>query len=791
VRFLALLLLTASATPGARAASPFRPLFDLDALPILDTDVTTLQVASTDPTGGNGDAGHFVRVDGRTKVLADLNGPGVVRRIWSANPSGRLRVFIDGSDEPAVDAPFADVLEGKVPGFRPPVAGRTSGGWTSYVPIPFQRSCLITVTDGGWFYYQISWQRLPVDSVVPSFTGEWTGEDRVAYDEAVAAWSALGRNPAPRTRAVALPSRGINLPPKGRWVQPIVGPGTVTEIRFRFGKTAVFSALRQTLLRIWFDDEKTPSVEAPLGDFFGAGFDGVKYKSLAMGFEDNNAWCYFRMPFRKRARIELENTGSRPVTAMFSGAASPSLPRGKWGYFHATWARSINSPGQDYRFARLSGAGKIVGVTHSMRGTGSQWFLEGDERVFRDGDTIADILGTGTEDFYNCGWYFNTGPVSAATHGCGYKTPNEIMAYRFLYPDPYVFSTGIDFRIEHGGGNDAPGTEYSSVTYWYGAAGAKSLMPRPETGASLLPKPYVPPVPNAIEAEAAKWRVEGGGSIKTQLWQSISPYRGGGRALLLGSAGAEATTDVTVRFTDNYDIELFLSGANTGSVARLLVDGQPVGEAIRDGTGPLPVRKVGVGPVFLAEGEHTIGLLLESGAKIGLDAFRLSARTPLVRDFVVVGPFPVNPREGVNTSLPPDGKAPSLRAMFPVQGGRLVGWAVMQAPNGYLDLGSALRPNENVVAYAGFAVYSPESTGADLLVGSDDGVKVYVNGKAVFTNRVDRGYVADQDKVPIELKSGWNSIVIKVDQSGADWSLSARIPNPEGRFRFAALPPTD
>jgi hypothetical protein len=95
------------------------------------------------------------------------------------------------------------------------------------------------------------------------------------------------------------------------------------------------------------------------------------------------------------------------------------------------------------------------------------------------------------------------------------------------------------------------------------------------------------------------------------------------------------------------------------------------------------------------------------------------------------------------------------------------------------------------VAYAGFAVYSPESTGADLLIGSDDGVKVYVNGKAVFTNRVDRGYVADQDKVPIELKSGWNSIVIKVDQSGADWSLSARIPNPEGRFRFAALPPTD
>lgn len=786
---IALWLLVVLCTAPAQGVSPFEALYDLDNLPLLQPGVRMLQVSSHDPTGGNGDAGHYVRTEGNVKVLADLQGPGIVRRIWSANPSGRLQIFVDGATKPVVDTPFTDLFQDKLGGFRPPLAGTSSGGWYAYVPVPFEQSCRITAVDSGHFYYQVTWEKRPAANGLKSFTGQWGADDMAASDRAVRAWTNLGEYPK-SSSAVNLPLRSVRLDPLGRWSQPVIGPGTITAMHFQFPQGITFKELRQVILRITFDGSTVPQVEAPLGDFFGVGFDGVRWKSLALGADGKGFYCYFRMPFKSKANIQLENTGSAPVRVAFHGSARPGTPAMPWGYFRASYRNAINQAGQEYEMARLRGRGHIVGVTHSMRGIGSQWFLEGDEKIYVDGEQEPGIYGTGTEDYYNCGWYFNTGLVSVATHGLGHKNDNEIMAYRMHIPDPIHFERELDFWIEHGGGNDVPGSEYSSVCYWYGANGAVDNKPPLPRGAALLPKPYLPPTPGGVEVENLEWETASGATARKQPWHDISKYRGGGRVVLQGLESGLMSTPFDIRFTDYYEIDLILSGANTDSSARLLIDGNPEGPLLRDGAGPLPTHTVNMGRVMLREGRHTLGLELQSGTKMAIDAFKLTPVSPLVRDFAVLGSFPVDPATGVNTSLAPDGEVPALGVTFRTPDNRPVSWKVMRAPNGVLDITNEFVPNKNAVAYASFAVKSPEDRNAVLMTGSDDGIKVFVNGDPVFTKRAFRGLRTDEDRIPIVLKKGWNTVVLKVDQAEVLWAVTARLVNPEGDLELSAMVPT-
>jgi hypothetical protein len=149
----------------------------------------------------------------------------------------------------------------------------------------------------------------------------------------------------------------------------------------------------------------------------------------------------------------------------------------------------------------------------------------------------------------------------------------------------------------------------------------------------------------------------------------------------------------------------------------------------------------------------------------------------------------VDPAVGVKTPLAPDGKLPDLGQTF-TAGGQQLRWRVLQVAGGILDLAAAMTPNVNAVAYASFAVKSGAPQDVPLMLGSDDGIAAWVNGKSVWTNRVTRGFILDQDRVPIHLNAGWNTIVLKVDQGAAVWSVSARIANPAGRLEFAAVAPT-
>lgn len=264
---------------------------------------------------------------------------------------------------------------------------------------------------------------------------------------------------------------------------------------------AVLEGLR---LRISFDGQTT--VDSPVGEFFGSGLGKHEARTLMHSIDvtDNGAFTsWWPMPYAQGAVVQLVNASGIPVTGgsievntSEDRALSQELsPSGTLGYFHATSNRGDTVPGREWNFLSTPGQGVFYGVTTTMRGhkppngPGHQMnFLEGDERVYVDGSRSPGINGTGSEDFYESGWYFMD---AAADHaeGVPYAMPQAGMvgqenaadgcvnvclgASRLMMADAVPFSNALEFDIEHGPDSDEP-ANYSSTAYWYGKSAPSS-----------------------------------------------------------------------------------------------------------------------------------------------------------------------------------------------------------------------------------------------------------------------------------------------------------------------------
>jgi hypothetical protein len=256
----------------------------------------------------------------------------------------------------------------------------------------------------------------------------------------------------------------------------ISGAGRITRIWITIASPDLY-ILRNCVLRMYWDGEDAPSVESPVGDFFGVGFANYKhYTSIPLGMSSGGLYSYFPMPFSKGARIEIENQSSKKINALYYniGYNKNAAPENdaETGRFHARWRHEKTLPGSNYTILEAEGSGHYVGCNLSMQGRKpfSFWFLEGDEMIYVDGEQHPPAIhGTGTEDYFNSGWYFINGAFAGPYHGLTIKDPvrSRISAYRFHVNDPIPFKKRIRATIEHGGINDAPGSDYSSVAYWY------------------------------------------------------------------------------------------------------------------------------------------------------------------------------------------------------------------------------------------------------------------------------------------------------------------------------------
>lgn len=263
----------------------------------------------------------------------------------------------------------------------------------------------------------------------------------------------------------------------------LAGPGQIVHIWCTIAHdTPGYS--RMMTLRIYWDGEEHPSVECPLGDFFGMG-NGVDkpLTSLPVRVTSNGRGrnCYWPMPFRKSARITLANESNKRCVFYYyiDWQKHPSLSKDT-AYFHAMYRQEYPCVmGTNYLIADIEGRGHYVGTVQSVYLTSPGWYGEGDDFFFIDGEREPRLRGTGTEDYFCDGWGFRQqdGPFYGTPFWEGNDTGDRGTSYRFHIPDPVVFHKSLRVEIEHKGSQVFPDGKrsgfierddlMSSVAFWY------------------------------------------------------------------------------------------------------------------------------------------------------------------------------------------------------------------------------------------------------------------------------------------------------------------------------------
>jgi len=266
----------------------------------------------------------------------------------------------------------------------------------------------------------------------------------------------------------------------------IEGPGMIHHIWITIHAERFFG--RKILLRMYWDDEKDPSVLCPINDFFCSGHGlnrNVTSIPISVTSYGKSLNSFFKMPFNKRARIEITNEGLEGVILFYwyVDYREYKKPFTNMGYFHARYRQEYPAVGgRNYQICDLLGRGHFVGCVYSIETDGDGWWGEGDDRWFIDGESKPSLHGTGSEDFLCQAWgvddrltpYFGT----TLKEGEHYKKGNRYTSYRFYIEDPVPFEKSLKLEIEHyGGAYDKDGKELagmaerpdniSSVAYWY------------------------------------------------------------------------------------------------------------------------------------------------------------------------------------------------------------------------------------------------------------------------------------------------------------------------------------
>ncbi len=477
-RALAAAAMIFAAGCGPRATGPERPwrAFLEDTtntlrLALGDTRGTRL-LSTADPRGGNDDYNQFAGPGSEPGwvAFADLKGPGVVRRFWTTgmDPGHRFRFYFDGEKTPRVEGDVDEVFGGRAP-FQAPLAKHFNLAWFSYVPLTYQRSLRIEAqappTHPYWgprrIYFQLNVEDLPAGARVQTFPKQLSDEDRAAWSRVAAAWEAAVEWPSPEgaLEYVEIPT-GAEIV-----VGELAGPAVASEwyLDVQPAEPSAWTPtdrerlLQDAVLRIRYDGLSYPSVEAPVGDFFGLAWRRRDYGALLLGAGPQAFRCGFPLAFNRSAAISVANGADRPIRAAFRATPRP-LEGGTPRYFHAEWRRTGPDAGMPHTIANFAGAGLFAGAFLGVTGAqGTQqddswWLLEGDEWIFVDDEPRPSWRGTGLEDYFNGGWYYRSAAFSAY-HGVMDRAPFRVAQYRHQLVDPVRFTRSLRMTIERGDQN--------------------------------------------------------------------------------------------------------------------------------------------------------------------------------------------------------------------------------------------------------------------------------------------------------------------------------------------------
>jgi len=794
---LASTCLTVSSAPGQAKELTYsqilEQLIDLDRLPNLEEGIACKQASSYDRASrydpkqdkyvnwaANGDSGHYIRVDPQTgeAIMAEIEGPGCIYRIWSANPQGKIRFYLDGATQPTYEFDFNELFTGKIEPFRRPlvwqrrvVLGGNNPASDCYLPIPFAKSCKVTADKPHRQYYHIGYQTFPKSWQVQTFHLPLTQAEQQTLQKVCRILDHCGQDPQPKPDAKRVEKTVTLEPGKRVTLARLDGPAVIYQFHAKLRSDERWAG-RKVLLQMFWDGQDRPGVDTPIGDFFAEPFQEAPYKSLPMGITRELNYCYFRMPFRRSAEIVVVHQGFKPASLRYRIVYGQAKLGPNTAYFHAKWRREPNSEHFDYPILECTGRGRYVGTALFPDNILGGWWGEGDEKVYVDGEKFPSIFGTGSEDYFGDAWgirYFEN-----PYHGFPQrKLQRQQSCYRWHISDFIPFRQSFKITIENYAAHNPARhrNDYSSVAYWYQMPGGKDFFGFYNVE-QRIPKGHI--VADAIEAE---WCVDPAKlphGVRLVSDDDVpAPLSSSRGVCLTGRVGDAFVLTVPADQDDRYVIRLHPAKGTAASQYELLLGDEKITDRVtlRKGPNPITIRFVGK-PVR------------DDVCELIVDYFILQPYRNFIQDWMVIGPFDNADDKGLQTVYPPEREI-DLAKSYPGKGGKRVSWRKVSRKNGLILLGDVIQPTTDIVVYGACRIISPDDRKATLLVGSDDGVKVWLNGKLVHTHHAHRGLKPDEDRIPIRLRKGDNTLLIKIDQGQGPFGFAVRIADPQEVLRYA------
>ncbi len=467
-------------------------LNDIVQLPQYVTDSEAYMLSSYDRTGGNDDGFSgkysYIRKEGENRfVMADLKGPGVIQRFWTPIPTqDTIQFYFDGEKKPRITIKFEDFFTGKEYPFVAPLCGNEIGGYFSYLPIPYARSLKIVYVGTGLKFHQIQYRTYKKNKKVTSFSMQLTKREKEALEKAGKPWINLGKETGAVTKTLDI---------KTLKKQLTIYPGETVEwakishggriLGFTVSNAQQLETKNTDLLfRARWDNDSTLGINVPMAPMFGYAFGKKSMQSMLIGTDGQVNYSHFPMPFDERAQLEFqylkrENTKQPPfsfeVTLYYSD--EKRNPK-KEGRLYASWNREAPKTGENFTILKQEGKGHHVGTLLFCQSAEDRevWFptgfFEGDDYTTIDG--ALRMHGTGSEDYFNGGWYGVADRWDAAyslpIHGClDYSIPlARTAAYRFYTSDKVNFNKSYELTIEHDGGTNTWPVDYGAIAFYYG-----------------------------------------------------------------------------------------------------------------------------------------------------------------------------------------------------------------------------------------------------------------------------------------------------------------------------------
>lgn len=445
----------------------------------------------------------------------------------------------------------------------------------------------------------------------------------------------------------------------------VKGPGFIKHIWLTFPEPAPGwlgkdgnANQSELVIRMYWDDAEQPFVESPLGDFFATGFgQRAEVNSLPVQVEGGDSYnCFWLMPFYKSARIEIENQSEKPSNSFYyqvDYTVEKSLPENT-PYFCAQYRQEFPvASGRDYLILDAVGQGHYVGTVLSGRSRSPEWFGEGDEKFYVDGDVKPTIQGTGTEDYALNAWGMGTGcyPYSGVPilegewASVGWRTT----IYRWHIVDPIPFNHSLKVEIENAGwiteDELAPGVgrgfverndDFATVAFWYQTGKPKrfsEVLTAKERklpgidwiveGKQLLATARSFPQAATFLQKGYYWTGDG-----QLFFNNEAPDNGKGAWLEFQfHVEKEELRQLTLSMTKSYDFGIY----------NISLDGKLMRNYYDFYSGELKIAELNIGQFALSKGWHTIrfeciGKRGESaGTRLGVESVRLRERWNIKR----------------------------------------------------------------------------------------------------------------------------------------------------------------